>query len=96
MSGQPARRVIVIGPGPAGHTAAIYAARANLKPLMVAIGQTPNTDLFAGQPDLHDNGYIRTRAGTSFTSAPGVFACGGVQDSLTVKPSRQREPRVAV
>ncbi len=30
--------------------------------LFVAIGHTPNTDLFAGQIDLHDNGYIRTQA----------------------------------
>ena len=46
----------------------------------VAIGHTPNTDLFAGQLDLHDNGYLRTRAGTAYTSVPGVFACGDVQD----------------
>jgi thioredoxin reductase (NADPH) len=46
----------------------------------VAIGHTPNTDLFKGQLDLHDNGYLKTRPGTSSTNVPGVFACGDVQD----------------
>jgi thioredoxin reductase (NADPH) len=48
--------------------------------LFIAIGHTPNTDLFTGQLELHDNGYIKTKAGTAQTSVPGVFAAGDVQD----------------
>jgi len=48
--------------------------------LFVAIGHTPNTDLFKGQLALHDNGYIKTKPGTAQTSVEGVFAAGDVQD----------------
>ena len=48
--------------------------------LFVAIGHTPNTDLFTGQLDMHDNGYLRTKPGTAQTSLSGVFAAGDVQD----------------
>ncbi len=46
----------------------------------VAIGHIPNTDLFKDSLELHDNGYIKTKPGTTQTSVPGVFASGDVQD----------------
>ncbi len=49
--------------------------------LFVAIGHAPNTDLFRGQLDLDDAGYIRTTDGTR-TNIEGVFACGDVQDHI--------------
>lgn len=49
--------------------------------LFVAIGHRPNTDIFKGQLDMEDSGYLRTVPGTSRTNVEGVFACGDVQDS---------------
>ncbi|HET6664761.1 MAG TPA: FAD-dependent oxidoreductase, partial [Acidimicrobiales bacterium] len=48
--------------------------------LFVAIGHQPNTDLFKGQLDMEDNGYLITQPGSSRTNVEGVFACGDVQD----------------
>jgi thioredoxin reductase (NADPH) len=50
--------------------------------LFVAIGHKPNTDLFKGQLEMEESGYLVTGLGTSATSTnvDGVFACGDVQD----------------
>ena len=50
--------------------------------LFVAIGHKPNTDLFKGQLEMEESGYLITglAGGASTTNVEGVFACGDVQD----------------
>lgn len=48
--------------------------------LFIAIGHKPNTDIFAGQLDMDDTGYLITQGKTTKTNLPGVFAAGDVQD----------------
>lgn len=50
--------------------------------IFIAIGHKPNTEIFANQITLEENGYIATEKGSTRTNLPGVFAAGDVQDHI--------------
>jgi len=48
--------------------------------LFIAIGHKPNTDIFKGQLDMDETGYLITPGKSTKTNLPGIFAAGDVQD----------------
>ncbi|HLG33022.1 MAG TPA: thioredoxin-disulfide reductase [Ignavibacteriaceae bacterium] len=49
--------------------------------LFIGIGHKPNTDLFKGQLDMDEVGYLKVKPGSTYTNIEGVFAAGDVADS---------------
>jgi thioredoxin reductase (NADPH) len=50
--------------------------------IFLGIGHKPNTDIFKGQIELDENGYIITNKSNTYTNIKGVFACGDAQDHV--------------
>jgi thioredoxin reductase (NADPH) len=53
----------------------------NTDGLFIAIGHKPNTNLFKGQLDMDEVGYLKVKPGSTYTNIEGVFAAGDVADS---------------
>jgi len=53
-----------------------------IKGFFVAIGHTPNTEIFKPYIDMDEQGYIKTVPGTSYTNVEGVFCSGDAQDKI--------------
>lgn len=50
--------------------------------VFLAIGHTPNTEVFRGEIDLDEKGYVITEKSSTRTNIEGVFAAGDVQDTV--------------
>ncbi|MFO7656909.1 MAG: thioredoxin-disulfide reductase [Bacteroidales bacterium] len=70
--------VLIKKSGTAGETEEII----KIDGFFLAIGHTPNSQIFSDYLETNETGYIKTKPGTSKTNLPGIFACGDVQDPV--------------
>lgn len=54
----------------------------SIEGFFLAIGHKPNTDIFKGQLDMDESGYIKVKPGTTHTNVDGVFAVGDAADKV--------------
>lgn len=54
----------------------------SIEGIFIAIGNKPNTSIFKNKIQINENGYIKTKNGSSHTNIPGIFASGDVQDAI--------------
>lgn len=58
------------------------ASELKVSAMFVAIGHKPNTDIFQGQLDMDENGYLIHQPGSTYTNLPGVFVAGDAADHV--------------
>lgn len=75
ISGKDAVEAVHVRNNQTGEETAIPASA-----FFVAIGHKPNTDVFKGQLDMDEAGYLKVQPGTTYTNIEGVFACGDAAD----------------
>ncbi|MGA9752448.1 MAG: thioredoxin-disulfide reductase [Acidobacteriota bacterium] len=75
--GETGLRGVIIRHLPTGSEKTVEAAG-----LFYAIGHNPNTELFKGQLEMDETGYLIAQPDSSYTSVPGVFAAGDVRDKV--------------
>ena len=82
------RNLIIVGSGPAGYTAAVYAARANLRPLVIEGVQSGGALMIRSQLDLSGTGACATLGiGSALTGIPWAQVSGPIATGSDATPN---------